>query len=236
MSYNPSKSTYTNPNIEYLFNSEIIEYDMQDAGLSIIKTYGLLPKVDIQSLEGLDKDARNRQVGILQINNKFLKDSLLEKFAEMRKLFIEANDLTDHRIISVKKDAIYVIGECKNLKFGKVVFVKKNEYSSYIRLAANNNIEIYYKDRTLDIKGIGDITLNRHRLYLMEFLDKIISDIEMKNVSVKRYIVKFISDYKAMRLEDGFYLEFNNMSRDINPIYNYEKVIVPLVQIIMKEL
>jgi len=236
VSYNPSKSTYTNPNIEYLFNSEIIEYDMQDAGLSIIKTYGLLPKVDIQSLEGLDKDARNRQVGILQINNKFLKDSLLEKFAEMRKLFIEANDLTDHRIISVKKDAIYVIGECKNLKFGKVVFVKKNEYSSYIRLAANNNIEIYYKDRTLDIKGIGDITLNRHRLYLMEFLDKIISDIEMKNVSVKRYIVKFISDYKAMRLEDGFYLEFNNMSRDINPIYNYEKVIVPLVQIIMKEL
>ena len=51
MSYNPSKTTWFNPDIEYLFNNEIIEYDMKDAGFNIIKQFKLLPDIKIKELE-----------------------------------------------------------------------------------------------------------------------------------------------------------------------------------------
>ena len=41
--YNPSQTTWLNPNIEYLFGDEIIDYDMKDAGFNLIKQYRLLP-------------------------------------------------------------------------------------------------------------------------------------------------------------------------------------------------
>ena len=39
MIYQASKTTWLNPNIEYLFDSEIIEYDMSDAGFSLVKEF-----------------------------------------------------------------------------------------------------------------------------------------------------------------------------------------------------
>ena len=55
MGYNPSKSTWLNPNIEYLFNDDIIEYDIHDAGFSLIQQYQLLPPEKIKELERIPK-------------------------------------------------------------------------------------------------------------------------------------------------------------------------------------
>ena len=46
-SYHPSKTTWLNPNIEYLFNEEIIEYDIHDAGFSIIQRVALETDVSL---------------------------------------------------------------------------------------------------------------------------------------------------------------------------------------------
>lgn len=237
MGYNPSKSTWLNPDIEYLFNNEIIEYDIRDAGFSLIKQFKLLPDDKIRELTSLDKGfERHRAIGMLQRNNSELSKSLSDKFTEIRTIFIGANKLSDNNIISVKKDAIYTIGPCSKLKFGSIVFVAKNNYSSYIRFPNVNNIEIYYSSGTMDIKGIGDISLNKHRLYMMEFLRRTISMLELKDIRIKRWITNFIGDYKSGDLDDEFYLEFNNLSKDINPIYNYQNIIVPMVQIILREM
>lgn len=236
MLYNPSKTTWMNPNIEYLFNNEIIEYDMKDAGFNLIQQHILLNPNQIRTLSSLEKEERHRAIGLLQRDDKEFSKALLNKFAEIRAIFISANSLSDNDIISVKKDAIFTIGPCNKLNFGRIEFVLKKRYSSYIRFTDNMNIEIYYNSEDMDIKGIGDNAINRHRLYIIEFIKSIISYLENKNPYIKRYLKKFINEYKEMKLEDEFYTEFNNISRNYNPMYNYQKLIIPLVQVTLKEM
>jgi hypothetical protein len=236
--YTPDITTWMNPNIEYLFNEEIIEYDMRDAGFSLIKQFKLLDSEEIDRLNKLQKDPRKIAIGLLQRHGKLSSVALTSKFAEMRSVFITENSLTDNDIITVKKDAIFTIGKCKNQKFGGIEFAEKNHYSSYIRFVNNSNIEIFYNDDSganLEIKGIGDVGINRHRLYLIPFICKIIKHIELRNPSAKHQIKSFIDDYKSMKLDEGYYIEFNNMSSSVDAMFNYQKLIIPLVQIIQGE-
>lgn len=237
MDYRPQMTTWLNPEIEYLFNEEITEYDIKDAGFSIIKEFKLLPRQKIQELEAMGKGLnRHKAIGILQRDDREFSDRLLNRFADVRDVFVQANSLTSDDIISVKKDAFFTIKKCNRLKFGQITFAEKNKYSSYIRFPNTHNVEIYYSSNGIDVKGIGDIGLNRHRLTMLEFLQKIIPRIESKDESVKRYMMNFIKRYKAHDLEDEYYLEFNNMSATINPIYNYQHILIPLIQIMLREL
>ena len=45
------RDLYINPNIFYLFNKEIIEYDMKEAGFSLIQEYKLLDEKEIEKLK-----------------------------------------------------------------------------------------------------------------------------------------------------------------------------------------
>lgn len=235
--YNPLNTTWLNPNIEYLFDETIIEYDLRDAGFNLIKQYHLLPEEKIRELTSLGKGIeRHIAIGKLQRNDKEFSKLLNNKFAEMRAIFISANNLTDNDILSVKKDAIYTIGECSKLRFGHTLeFARKNVYSSYLRLPNIQNLEIYYSEDGVDIKGMSDSSINRHRLYMMDFIRETISLLELKDPKVKRKMKQFIKEYKSFELDEGYYLEFNNMSKDINPFFNFTNVLVPLAQIILKE-
>lgn len=235
--YNPAKQTWLNPNIEYIFNQEIIEYDMQDAGFSLVKQYGLLPESEIARLASIPKGFdRHKEIGILQRDDKEFSKALSDKFAEMRTIFIATNKISDNDIISVKKDAIFTIGTRSRLRFGAVHFVPKNRYSSYIRLRGIQNMELYYSTEGIEVKGMGDAAVNRHRLFLIEFLRKIISYLESQNPYAKRHLMRFVDEYKSMRLPEEFYVEFNNLSKDVNPLFNYQNLLIPLVQIVQKEL
>lgn len=234
--YTSNKSTWLNPNIEYIFNEDIIEYDLRDAGFSIIREYKLLPPDVIKNLSSLDKGLeRHVAIGKLQRENKEFSKTLTDKFAEIRRFFIMANDIKDSDIISVKKDAIFTIGEYSKLKFGSLTFVPKNRYSSYIRFINANNLEIYYSQEKLDIKGMSDSAVNRHRLYMLEFLKESISMIESQDSKVKRTLIKFIQDYKSELLDEEYYLEFNNLSKDKNKAFNFINIIIPIVSITLRE-
>lgn len=236
MGYNPSKSTWLNPNIEYLFNDDIIEYDIHDAGFSLIQQYQLLPPEKIKELERIPKGIqRHIQVGVLQRDDKEFSKRLTDKFTEVRALFMMMNQLKDDSIISVKKDAIYTIGKVKRTTFGKVKFMEKNHYSSYIRFPDITNLELYYGENGIDVKGMGDAAVNRHRLYMLEFLRKSIKSIEEQDSSVKRKFMRFFNQYKFDELDEEFYIEFNNISRDQNKLFNYTNLLIPLLKIIMRE-
>ena len=236
--YDYHKSTWLNPNIEYLFNYSIIEYDMSDAGFSLIKQFNLLPPDKIRELERIPKGlTRHIEVGKLQRDDKEFSRRLNDKFAEVRQIFIQSNELTDNDIISVKKDAIFTTKQCRRVRFGKVNFIEKNHYTSYIRFPSINNLEIYYADNELDVKGMSDIAVNTHRLYLIQFLRKVFNMIEAKDPHIKRYVMRFISDYKFNNLKsETYYLEFNNKSRDFNAFHNYMNLLIPIVEIIQREI
>ena len=236
MGYNPSKSTWLNPNIEYLFNDDIIEYDIHDAGFSLIQQYQLLPPEKIKELERIPRGIqRHIQVGVLQRDDKEFSKRLTDKFTEVRALFMMMNQLKDDSIISVKKDAIYTIEKVKRTTFGKVKFMEKNHYSSYIRFPDITNLELYYGENGIDVKGMGDAAVNRHRLYMLEFLRKTIKSIEEQDSSVKRKFMRFFNQYKFDELDEEFYIEFNNVSRDQNKLFNYANLLIPLLKIIMRE-
>ena len=236
MGYNPSKSTWLNPNIEYLFNDDIIEYDIHDAGFSLIQQYQLLPPEKIKELERIPRGIqRHIQVGVLQRDDKEFSKRLTDKFTEVRALFMMVNQLKDDSIISVKKDAIYTIGKVKRTTFGKVKFMEKNHYSSYIRFPDITNLELYYGENGIDVKGMGDAAVNRHRLYMLEFLRKTIKSIEEQDSSVKRKFMRFFNQYRFDELDEEFYIEFNNVSRDQNKLFNYANLLIPLLKIIMRE-
>lgn len=236
MPYDFRRSNWYNENIEYAISENIIEYDVKDAGMSIIKSFKLLNRETIEWLECLDRNSRNVEVGKIQGRDKSFSESLLKKFSELRELFIRSNDLNDERIICVKKDAVFVINECQNCKFGNFEFIPKHVYSSYIRFPENNNIELFYSTGGIDVKGINEMHLRAHNLYTLDFLREYFQKIENKDKFLQRKITKHLDKYRLGELESEYYLEFNNKSSDINALYNWKNLYVRLVQILLREM
>jgi hypothetical protein len=59
--------------------------------------------------------------------------------------------------------------------------------------------------------------------------------IESNNKKAKRVLVEFIDNYKTGKLDAEYYYEFNNMSSNTNMAFNYQNILIPLTQIVLKE-
>ena len=244
------RTTYLNKDIDYLFNMDIREYDLKDAGFSIIKQYRLLPKDKIDYLSKMDKTNRKIEIGMLRKYSKTFSDDLSKGFIEARKTFFSANDLTDDDILSVKNDAIFVIKKQCQGQFGELDFRVKNEYLGYLYL---NKIEFYYSALTdrVDVKGIDDELVELHRNHMIDFFKDVFS---MKIYSERKVFIKFLTDfikaYRRLDLELEYYRELSQDSlysiyidgeksliRDIDSdegldiTYNYFKYLVPIANI-----
>ena len=93
--------SFINQNIPYLFNHEIIEYDMKDAGFSLTREFHLLDEKIIEKLDKYKKDKRKIELGKIQRDDKDYRDNLKKSFAYARKLFLESNELEDNDIIFI---------------------------------------------------------------------------------------------------------------------------------------
>ena len=208
------RDSWLNPGIPYIFNRTIVEYDMKSAGLSLIKEFQLLPKKTIKKLDDIyDKEKRNKEIGLLERNNKELVEKKKIAFQVVREEFLKANQLEDNEIISIKKDAIFTTREVPHTTFGEyIVFQKKNQYSSYLRVG-KRKIELYYNSDKIDVKGIGDENVELHEDGMLAFYNTFIRKMEMeKPESVLRYLRTFIDQYKKMELPVEYYREFNAKS------------------------
>ena len=256
------KDTYLNKNIEILLNKIIIEYDLKSANTSLCREYSLIPEKDIEKIEKLNKEKRNKQIGLLQRKDKLFKDYLKSAFVDIRKRFILDNDLDDNDILSIKKDAIFCLKEVNKTEFGNCIFDLKHKYTSYLYL---DKLEFYYNSKNkvfgdngrLDIKGIGDNELKKHKDYMIDFFMKLFRHLETSDIkSTNRFLSRFITRYKQMELDVGYYREFNQMSKilvrdsdivyddivyipnnaDIDIDYNFFSILVPLTRILMNQM
>mgnify|MGYP001354243572 FL=1 len=237
--------------IDYIISANIYEYDIKSANLNLAIYYDLLDKETTKYLETLPKNVRNIEVGNLMRDDKFLNKELSKSFARMRKEFFKANDIKEHQVLSIKKDAVFLVNKpCENTKFRNVEFVLANKYTSFHKI---NGIEFYYrnKGKVLDIKGIKDEVLPLHKDYMCKFLIDIFNLLETSsNERIVSKLKTFIKLYKSKKLEYGYYREFNPDSYfslimdegnvfksenyltgfDIDISYNYIWFILPLVQ------
>ena len=247
------RTNFINTDIDYLFNTEILEYDLRRAGLSLIKQFKLLPQSKIDSLSKMDKDPCNKEIGMLQKDKKFA-DRLLECFTEARRMFFEANDIQKHEIVSIKKDAIFLTRrKCETTVFGELDFRIKNQYLGYLRL---NRIEFYYKDpnTVLDVKGLGPDVYLYHTDYMLDFIKDMISmAIYSPRQVLVNYFTKFILDYRKHNLAYGYYRQMDHsnfyvvIDDEVGPMnildiddgedvtlditYNYINYLIPMVNI-----
>ena len=213
--------------IPFLFSNFIREYDISKANINILYWKGALDKSTYDELYRSPRDVRQYVIGNLQKETR-INDILMNGFIECRKIFLQENGLTDSDILSIKKDAIFVINKVPKLtKFDNIEFVNKNIYTSYMSFF-NKKIELYYSSSKvtgtglehIDVKGISDKNIKYHEEFMLDFLYYVFDMVE--NDSLENIISgfnRFYHSYINRELNIGYYRNFNASS---NYTLNYK--------------
>lgn len=247
------RELYTDKSITFLV-SDIVEYDIREAGFSIIKERNLLPQEQIDEIARIqNKKDRHIKVGLVQRGNKKLREDLTKGFKDFRVWFGEANQLTDDDILSVKKDAIFVKKFCYNTEYGDHIrFIEKNVYTAFMQFGS---FEFYLKEDGLDVKGILNDNLELHVRGMLPIIRRVMVLLsQYDEEEALKYVVKTMNDYKFYRLPVECYREFNSVNgyrvwqNDDEQVvksvgesyknnliidYNYINILVPLLNIVM---
>lgn len=249
------QDTYLDKNVDYIISSNIVEYDMVSSGLSIIKEHNMLPIEKIEELSELPKHKRNVAIGLIMRSDKEFAKIHRTYLREHRRDFIEANNILDDEILSIKSDAIFVTRKCQNTEFGYVTFSEKNEYTSYYYL---NKKEIYVGEHNIDIKGIRDEIVEKyHSQYFCKELWNLMKLLETSDMhNCIRRLRRTMDMYKNLEFPVEYYRELSPESlyrlkgfkhhkkmevmasqigdKDILDIsYNYIRYLVPLVSLLI---
>lgn len=250
-----TKNMIKSPIIDLEINSSIIEYDIRSANTSLMRYYGMIPEKQIASLEKLSKKKREIAVGLLCQKDKEFSKKLNNAFDDIVNMFIEVNRLEDIDILSIKKDAVFVINR-KDIKttFGPVVFVPKNKYHSFIKI---NNFEFYINDEKIDVKGLQnqqDKHVDGILFLIRDVLNTCIKS-NMNHKDIQKYLSEFVLEYKKKTLDFPIYREFNQTSQyavwldgekyyfdeidetyieELDISFNYINIILPLVRLLLK--
>ena len=156
------RDLYLNKSNSFLVSKTIIEYDISSAGYNISKLYKLLTPKQEAKLDKLSKKDRHYQIGWYQRHDREYAKRLKDAFVDIRRRFFEANDIQDQDVLSIKKDAIFMLRSVDKTKFDNVEFKEKNFYTTFIHLdrsisPKNIDLELYYDSmKGVDVKGIDD--------------------------------------------------------------------------------
>lgn len=215
---------------DYCFNTIITEYDIQSAGLSILKSRNLLSPQQISELENMPKTNRNIAIGMLIRDNPSYQQILKNAFIECRKRFITENELNESDIICIKKDAIFTTRRCDRLEFDGIVFRDKTKWRSYMKLGS---IEFFYKNtHNYQVLNLGTVAIDFHKEGWIKTIIGVMDKISNADRSVKQNINGLVMGYKEKTLPDRFYNVFKSNPVDVDPMYNFKNVLIPLMQIV----
>lgn len=244
------KTNYLNKDIQYLGSTNIDEWDIHSAGLSVLKFRKILPEKMLDEWSKLDKHTRTVKEGLLQKENPEIAKIILETLAQARQAFIYANNIPSEKILSIKKDAIFLIEQNPKVTTIKdFEFRKKGQYTSYLYV---NGKEFYYSPRadSLDIKGLSDDVKALQKDYLLTDIKNILRRIEENGRDrMFEYLKKYRSNYLNRKLnievyrslEDGLFrignYTFKNanmdMLQDLDISQNYINYIMPLFNAVL---
>lgn len=206
------KRTLYTRKVRFIIN-EIYEYDIAKANISILLQAGYINQNEYNMYLQMPKMQREVAIGRMQKNEK-ISSIIREGFEYSRKCLIEANNLTEDDIVSIKKDAFYVLRRLNHTVFGNIEFTLRNSYHMYIYC---RGIEIYYGMNELDdsdygvmdIKGISDSKLDLHGPYMsaIAYILKLV--LKNNTVGAIQELMSFIQKYDNRELDIEYYREFN---------------------------
>lgn len=200
------------------YSGYIVEYDMSKANINALLSRGIINKELYDKLYNANKQYREVYIGNMIKNNENIYKEIQAGIIEAKKLFVEANNIIDEEIFSIRNDAIYILSDRQmKQKFDNYYFVKKNIYTFFFRFY--NNKEWYYRfdqlsnNDIIDIKGINNESLLYHQGFFLKFLADVSYSIQRSSIEDTLELVNdFYEDYINRRLDIRYYREFNNMS------------------------
>lgn len=207
------KVNYLAP-IDYCVD-RIIEYDIRHANTSVMRRYSsvLSPEV-LDKLDSLGNQ-RNIEFGKLERDSSSgskIKKALSKGIIQAKHELFRANLIQDADVLSVKNDAVFIIGRrLKHTTFGSVTFAQKNTYSAYLHI---QKFEFYYNRRhdELAVKGLSNDILSEpdHQSGMVVFIKTVMRYLADNNrKSLRKYLLEFTQQYKALELPYQYYREFN---------------------------
>lgn len=226
-----TKVNYRSPVLYYIANN-IYEYDIQKANINVLYSINEISKDQYIRLLQIPKIERQIEIGLMMRKDPELYKKLSNGITHYRKLLFESNQIKDTEVLSIKNDAIFIIGrKLYNTSFNNIKFILKNEYTTYMYLG---KLEIYFRtdiinnNYIIDIKGINDDNLYLHEaiisklceiLYLIESGD-IEYAIKVFNEFYNAYINRSLSiEYYRPLSSDGKYI-----IKSMNMIYCFDQL------------
>lgn len=210
-----NKVNYTK-NIPYVLNNHIYEYDISKANINILYYYGEIDEKEYSRLCTVDRMVRQKEIGIMELNDRWIYDVIKNGVLEMRKNLIIQNNILDDNILSCKNDAIFIIGQQPQItKFENIEFKLKNVYTSFFNL---NRLEFYYfrdqinNKEKLDVKGISDKKLKLHEPFMLDFFKAVFETIDYDIQEAIMMIRSFYNQLITNNLELGYYRNFDSES------------------------
>lgn len=203
------KTIWLNKDIPYRFNTNIVEYDMKAASVSVCEHDHLLDDLTIQQLKLMPKDQRTRKMGLLQREDKEFSEKLLSGIKNIRRKFLETNDIKEDDIVSIHSDAVFfethkdIITNIEGIEF-----LKKNHWSSYLLY---DGIEIFYDNDCITYKNASQDNLNQHTLGLTKMLRRYFEYMEGCDDEVLKYLKKFQGMYLSDKLPYQYYVAFGKV-------------------------
>lgn len=202
------KVNYTQ-DIALLKNTNIYEYDIAKANISVLLNRGQIDSSLYDFLFNQDNMVRKIMVGNMEKLNKQLIKEKQQGIIDAKKYLFEANHIQDNEVLSIKNDAVFITRELdpNKLQYGNARFTLRNRYNLFIRilrlqlfylLDQRNNLEV------LDIKGIKDEVLEKQEDYMVDF--------------IKELLFTFMTEGagKALLLLRTFNRNYMNRELDIN--------------------
>ena len=210
-----NKINYTS-DISYLTNTFIYEVDIQKANINVLYSKKIIDRSTYEFLLNSERMVRQVYVGKLQKDTNVTK-ALKQGILEAKKLLFESNKIQDYEVLSIKNDAVFVIGRIPKIReFGLIKFIPKSKYTGFYRIL---NYEFYYlydsvtKEETLDVKGIGDKALEKHKDYFYQFLKDLFYTIQCNGIEVALRLMKeYYMQYISLSLPVGHYRKFDPIS------------------------
>lgn len=212
---------------------------MKNAGLEILRYHEVFNKKEYDYLMSLPKLEKNIVVGKFLKTNKEANEVLMETFIEIRKLFFEMNNLSDDDVLSIKKDAIFLINKFPTkLELNEFFkFVPKNTYDSYILI---NNREHYYNSENdiLDVKGYPKEIKDKQKDFMFKFLKECMRLKLINNEKeLFRKLIVFKDDFINNSLDKEYYrdlIEGNFIIKIFGVLYGRENIDESMIELCIK--
>lgn len=211
--------------VPYINSNYIIEYDLSKANITSLLYYKEIDETLYNTLYNMDKIKREVYIGNLIRTNKNIYKAIKNGISYAKKLFFENNDIKDNEVLSIRNDAIFIIGN-REMKtdFSPFIFSKKNTYTFFMK--TSTRLELYYRyDRLtdmeyFDVKGINDSVLPKNEVFITLLCDTFFN---IQNKTIEEAIQIFQNVYNnfiARKMDIEYYRSFDAdssfyiMSRD----------------------